>query len=435
MIRMVQAHPKREQWGTGESAFYWGDSAQKLENALQDHQGRVQLVYMDPPFMTGGTYRFIQRVGEAGWQGNPRYQVAHNTYHDQYRGGMEEYLAFLRPVVERCRALLTDTGCIAVHVDWRTSAHIRLLLDELFGREHFVNEIIWAYQSGGRSERHFSRKHDSIFLYSKGSGLAFYPEAVGVPRGRTRRNHLKRSVDEDGRVYFSIRVSGKEYRYYEDDLIFPSDVWTDIAPLQQKDPERTGYETQKPMALLERLIRALTLPGEWVCDPFSGSGTTAEAASALNRRVLALDQDRFSLHLFRRRMLARGGNFLLANLPEDSEACRGRPTGAGSRSRQGGITGMAGAGPGIFHSAFASAPRGYAGGFLGPGPSGGRYLLRWALFHAQPPFARPGEPAQPAGGGRDALRHGGGRIWHHHLLGFIVADGGRAVIGKVHANA
>ena len=319
MISMVQAHPKREQWGKGESVFYWGDSAQRLEDTLQAYGGRVQLAYMDPPFMTGGTYRFIQRVGEAGWKGNPRYQVAHSTYHDQYRGGMEEYLAFLRPVVERSRALLTETGCIAVHVDWRTSAHIRLLLDEIFGREHFVNEIIWAYQSGGRSDRHFSRKHDSIFLYRKGAELAFYPEAVGVPRGRARRNHLKRSVDEDGRVYFSIRVSGKEYRYYEDDLIFPSDVWTDISPLQQKDPERTGYETQKPMALLERLIRALTLPGETVCDPFSGSGTTAEAAASLGRRALALDKDAFSLHLFRRRLLARGGSFRLANLPEAGE--------------------------------------------------------------------------------------------------------------------
>ena len=82
MISMVQAHPKREQWGKGESVFYWGDSAQRLEDTLQAYGGRVQLAYMDPPFMTGGTYRFIQRVGEAGWKGNPRYQVAHSTYHE-----------------------------------------------------------------------------------------------------------------------------------------------------------------------------------------------------------------------------------------------------------------------------------------------------------------------------------------------------------------
>ena len=283
-------------------------------------EGKIKSVYMDPPFMTGGTYRFTQRVGEAGWQGKNRYQVSHTTYHDQWKGGIEEYLAFLRPIVERAKALLTDTGCLAVHVDWRTSAHIRLLLDEVFGRDHFVNEVIWAYQSGGRSDRHFARKHDSIFLYKKGSDMAFFPEAVGQPRGRARRNHLKKNVDEDGRVYFSIRVSGKEYRYYEDDLIFPSDVWTDISPLQQKDPERTGYETQKPMALLERLIRALTLPGDVVCDPFSGSGTTAETAAALGRRALMIDREPFALQLFRRRMLARGGNFTLANLPGDTEA-------------------------------------------------------------------------------------------------------------------
>jgi site-specific DNA-methyltransferase (adenine-specific) len=314
-MKAVQVYPLREVWGDGRSRFVAGDCVQAMTRAAREHSGEAQLVYMDPPFMTGGTYRFTQRVGVAGWQGESDYQLTHTTYHDQWKRGPGEYIGFLRPVVEAAVELLCDRGALVVHVDWRASAHIRLLLDEVLGADRFVNEVIWAYQSGGRSDRHFARKHDTLFIYKKGRQMDFYPQAVGVPRGKAPRNHLKRNVAPDGRIYFSIRVGGKEYHYYEDDLVTPSDVWNDIAPLQQKDPERTGYETQKPMALLERVIGALSQPGQWILDPFSGSGTTAEAAAALNRPVLAMDRDPFALHLFRRRMLARDKGFTMDPLP------------------------------------------------------------------------------------------------------------------------
>ena len=310
--------------GRPEGRFVLGDAAQAAKALQEQWAGRVRTVYLDPPFMSGGNYKFAQRVGEAGWKGDVKSQLLHQGYADRRRGGQEAYIAALEEVVKAAVPLLTEDGSLFLHVDWRTSAPVRLMLDRVMGRGHFVNEIIWSYQSGGRSQNHFSRKHDTIYYYRKGNTGAFYPDAVGVRRGREPRNHLKRSQDEQGRVYFSIRINGKEYRYYEDDLIYPGDVWTDIPVLQQKDPERTGYDTQKPEALLSRILRATTLPGDAVCDLFSGSGTAAAVAAAEGRIPLACDQSPFAAHLFRRRVSARSGAFRmqlpeLPELPQDRE--------------------------------------------------------------------------------------------------------------------
>lgn len=122
-------------------------------------------------------------------------------------------------------------------------------------------------------------------------------------RGSDRRNHMKRRADEDGRIYYAIRSNGKEYRYYEDDLIYPSDVWDDIEHLHQRDPERTGYATQKPEALLKRIISVSTEPGDLVMDLFAGSGTTAAAAVKLDRRFVIADCSMASMLASRRRIL------------------------------------------------------------------------------------------------------------------------------------
>jgi hypothetical protein len=166
-----------------------------------------------------------------------------------------------------------------------------------------MNEIIWAYRSGGRATRCYPRKHDTILFYRKSKKVFFNIKAVGQPRGQERRNHMKRFIDEDGRVGFSIRSNGKTYTYYEDSLIYPSDVWSDIEHLQQKDRERTGFLTQKPELLLKRIIAASSEPGDLVLDLFSGSGTTAAAATKLKRRFLAVDQSPVACALLRSRQL------------------------------------------------------------------------------------------------------------------------------------
>ena len=149
-----------------------------------------------------------------------------------------KYLQIMRTVLRGAYEILSNEGSIYVHIDYRMSAKIRGILDKIFGESNFQNEIIWAYNSGGRAKHFFPRKHDNIwFIRSKRA--YFNIEAVGKPRGTIKRNNMKRSVDTDGRV-FSIKSNGKLYKYYEDDLIYPTDVWTDIGHLQQKDSERVN---------------------------------------------------------------------------------------------------------------------------------------------------------------------------------------------------
>lgn len=286
-----------------------GDAAAEAESLCA--QGRaVQLIYIDPPFNTGQEFHFGQSVGEQGYKrGGPANRITHVAYTDRFEEGQDGYLRMMREVLLSAHRLLDARGSIYVHVDYRTSAHIRLLLDEVFGAENFVNEIIWHYRSGGRATRHFGRKHDTIFLYGKKRGYRFNALFAASPRGKARRNHMKRQIDENGRTFFSIRSNGKLYKYYEDDPVYPSDVWDDIPHLQQKDPERTMYDTQKPLALLERIIGVSSGPGDTVADLFCGSGTALEAAVRMGRSAVGVDASIHAHNVCRKRMLAAGADF------------------------------------------------------------------------------------------------------------------------------
>lgn len=162
--------------------------------------------------------------------------------------------------------------------------------------------MIWSYESGGRAKRSFSRKHDTILLFGRTRDYYFDLTRVPLPRGEHRSNHMKRSVDENGRSYRSVVVSGKEYRYYDDEPVYPGDVWTDISHIQQRDPERTGYSTQKPLALLLRLLKPLVREGDLVADLCCGSGTALAAAEALGCRLLGMDLNPDALLVTRARL-------------------------------------------------------------------------------------------------------------------------------------
>lgn len=277
---------KREISGSGGDLLLCGDGSIPCR-ALAERGGCAQVVYLDPPFMTGDAFCRRRRFGAKGWKTgtpNPEY----TSYSDSFQN-RESYLTMLRGLIENAWLLLCETGMLCLHLDWRSAAHARLICDGVFGESCFVNEIIWAYESGGRSRRHFSRKHDTILLYAKSKRYRFRLEKVPLQRGETRKNHLRRSVDENGRVYRSIFTGGKEYRYYDDDPVYPGDVWTDISHLQQRDPERTGFMTQKPRKLLERLLLPLVEKGDLVCDLCCGSGTALEVAQSLGCRVLGMD--------------------------------------------------------------------------------------------------------------------------------------------------
>ena len=277
----------------GDGSFILAKAEDVLSSLLAQYEGSVRLIYLDPPFRTGESFKM--KIGK----GKQAQTVV--LYEDKL--DEESYLAWLKAILVGCHKLLDARGSIYLHLDYRMSHKARMLLDEIFGEANFMNEIIWAYRSGGRATRCYPRKHDTILFYRKSKKVLFNIAAVGTPRGQERRNHMKRFIDEDGRVGFSIRSNGKTYTYYEDSLIYPSDVWSDIEHLQQKDRERTGFLTQKPEALLKRIIAASSEPGDLVLDLFSGSGTTAAAATRLNRRFIAVDQSPVACALLRRRQL------------------------------------------------------------------------------------------------------------------------------------
>lgn len=267
-------------------------------------KGQAACVYLDPPFMTGEDFYLRMRVGEQGWE-TGRDPLVLLAYSDKFTS-KQQYLGFLRQALENAREMLREDGSLFLHLDSRMSAHARILCDDLFGENNFVNEIIWAYQSGGRTMKRFPRKHDTILFYRKSRHQYFDITAVPLPRSEHRQNHMRRCVDENGRTYRTIQSGGKTYTYYDDDPVYPGDVWTDVSHLQQKDPQRTGYDTQKPQALLNRIIRSATRPGDLVADLFAGSGTTAVAAAQIGRRFLISDINPLSLLVTRKRLLGTG---------------------------------------------------------------------------------------------------------------------------------
>ncbi len=281
-----QTCAETEIYGAGENLLVQG-SVMKLPQAIRDLYGKAQCVYADPPFMTGQKFTRKRPYGEKGWRrGVPALTLP--AYEDRFPDE-KSYLRMIRRVIGTGRELLKDTGVFCLHLDWRMAAPVRLLCDRVFGKTRFVNEIIWAYESGGRSRRFFPRKHEVILVYAKSERYRFDLTRVPLPRGEKRRNHMARGVDENGNHYSSIVSNGKEYRYYDDEPVYPGDVWADIGFLQQRDPERTGYATQKPVRLLERLLLPVTEPGDLVVDLCCGSGTTLAAAEKLGCRWAGLD--------------------------------------------------------------------------------------------------------------------------------------------------
>jgi site-specific DNA-methyltransferase (adenine-specific) len=271
----------------------WGDKKDTLPALLHEYRDTINLIYIDPPFMTGRTF-------------NSGTQIA---YSDTWNNDIDTYLQWLYETLYLLHQLLAPTGSLYIHLDWRASHYARLILDEIFGTSPhadgagFKNEIIWHYQSGGRAQKFYARKHDTLLLYSKSAHYCFHGERVGERRGAHKRNHMRREVEADGQVIWTIRSGSKRYTYNEDSLITPSDVWSDISHLHQRDPERTGYATQKPEALLERVLLASSEEDDIVLDCFCGSGVTPVVAERLGRRWIACDKSELAIATTQKRLL------------------------------------------------------------------------------------------------------------------------------------
>ena len=284
----MSAREIREVFGNGKNLLLCG-SVMKPPAELKALSGKAQCVYLDPPFMTGRKFSRKRPYGERGWKrGTPVLTLP--GFEDAFEN-QREYMRLLRKMISFSRELLSESGVFYLHLDWRMVAHARLLCDRVFGPEQFLNEIIWGYESGGRTRKCFPRKHDTILMYAKGKNYRFDLTRLPLSRAEKRRNHMARGIDEEGRTYSSIVSHGREYRYYDDEPVYPGDVWTDISILQQRDPERTGYATQKPLKLLDRLLRPVTEAGDLVVDLCCGSGTTLQAAQELGCDFAGMDID------------------------------------------------------------------------------------------------------------------------------------------------
>lgn len=272
-----------------------GDASLVLPALLPEFAGKIDLIYIDPPFMTGRDFKNGPQL----------------AYSDKWGKSLDTYLSWLYEIFFLLHRLLADDGSLYVHLDWRAVHYARVLLDEIFGFSldadgpGFKNEIIWHYQSGGRSTRHYARKHDTILLYTRSASYCFHPDRIGERRGSQKRNHMRKEIDAAGQVHWTIRSAGRLYSYSEDSLMTPADVWSDINHLHQKHPERSGYATQKPGALLERIILASSEERDLVLDCFCGSGVTPSAAEQLGRRWIASDQGKLAIATTRARIISQ----------------------------------------------------------------------------------------------------------------------------------
>lgn len=241
----------------------------------------VDLIYLDPPFGTGG-----RRGG---------------TYADPL-ADPEALTEWLWPRLAHCRRVLAAHGSLFVHLDYRAVHYVKVALDRLFGRGRFVNEVIWCYSVGGKSSRRFARKHDTILWYARTADYAFFPDRVRVPR--RPRSHMRVVRDASGAAVQekTDRRTGKVYRYPIEQGKVPEDWWADIETLNRSAAERAGYPTQKPIRLLERIVLGCSEPGQLVADFFCGSGTAAVAAHRAARRFLAVDREPEAIAVTRRRL-------------------------------------------------------------------------------------------------------------------------------------
>jgi DNA modification methylase len=275
-----------------------GDNLLAMEVLLQELAGRIDLVYIDPPFAAGGGHTVTTEVGDPAERASRRRLpgVASPAYRDSWPGGIAAYLAWLHPRLALMRRLLARDGTAFVHVDRRAAHHVKLLLDDVFGADRMINEIIWCYTGpSSPGMRGFGNKHDTIFWYANGPSWTFNVDAVRLPyKESTRRNEGRRTGFTTGNPDLVVKLHplGKH----------PEDWW--VIPVEAPASRvRTAYPTQKPERLLRRIILAASREGSLVADFFSGSGTTLAVAEKLGRRWIGCDASPLAIHTARKRLL------------------------------------------------------------------------------------------------------------------------------------
>lgn len=264
-----------------------GNNLDAMVSLLGQYKGKIDLIYIDPPYLTGLDFKTKE--------GN-------FAYTDKFT--LDGYLQFIYERLYLMSLLLKDTGSIYVHVDYRTTAYIRLILDEILGESNFRNEIIWCYSGPSNTKDYFSRKHDSIFFYAKTKYTQFNIQRIPHKSGLHGRGGLGFKTSNSNVSLDELENKGK----------ILEDWWFDITPVGRLKNELLGYPTQKPEALLERIITASSNEGDLIADFFCGSGTTLAVAQKLNRDWIGVDIGEESIKTIRDRMIKLDSNFKLYSI-------------------------------------------------------------------------------------------------------------------------
>jgi DNA modification methylase len=267
------------------NTIYCGDCQKVLPNHIPEKS--VDVVYMDPPFFSNKYYEIIWGNGHEL-----------RAFEDRWKGGIENYISWMEPKLRECQRVLKDTGSMYLHCDWHAGHYLKVLMDDIFSRNNFQNEIVWCYGGGGASGRRFARKHDTIFFYSKTKDYKFNTQFA--PYKEHSPFHSK------GEPY---RAEGK----------IMEDYWL-IPGIGSTSKEKLGYPTQKPESLLERIIKTSSDPEDIVLDPMCGCGTAIAAAYKLNRKYIGVDVSPTACKLMLHRMHRIDGT-----IPYDKKTIVGYP--------------------------------------------------------------------------------------------------------------
>ncbi|PIX84557.1 MAG: hypothetical protein COZ32_13045, partial [Nitrospirae bacterium CG_4_10_14_3_um_filter_53_41] len=313
----------------------WGDNLLAMQALLsQGYEGKINLIYIDPPFDSKADYSHkmtinnnptLEKGGKGGFERGVEFAkepsvIERLAYKDTWAGGTDSYLDMLYPRLQLMKRLLAEDGSIYVHCDWHVNSYIRVLLDETFGKDNFLREVIWSIEtsSGFKAQADlWIRGHDTILMYKRGKNYKFDKQFLPLDEKTIKRYD---KIDEQGRRYKIYYDKNKKPRTVdlEQSQGRPlTDVWTDIIGFQtvNRGPEFLGYDTQKPSILLERIIKASSNEGDLVADFFCGSGTTLAVAEKLNRRWIGCELGKVGIQVTRARLVEQQAKpFLIENI-------------------------------------------------------------------------------------------------------------------------
>jgi DNA modification methylase len=286
----------------------WGDRKYVLPGLREEFLGAIDLIYIDPPFATGQDFSLPIQVHDVEFTKEPS-MIEVKAYRDTWGSGLDSYLQWFSETVGLLHDLLSDTGSLIVHLDYRVGQYAKVVLDELFTSDRLVTEIIWHYSGAGVPKDRPARRHDNLLWYSKGPSWTFNANEVRTEYAEATKERFSHHIG-------NIR-KGADYGEQELNPLgkWPEDV-VDISIEAPSSRERTGYPTQKPRALLEWIIKACSNGGDLVLDCFCGSGTTPFVAEKLGRKWIAADLSRFAIHTTRKRLLSNADltPFVVQNL-------------------------------------------------------------------------------------------------------------------------